>query len=339
VKTEDFDYNLPEELIAQHPSERRGDSRLLVFDRDKDCITHTAFANIVNWLDENDILVFNNTKVIPARFLGRKDSGGRVELFLVREVEEGLWEVMIKASKSPSKGSTLRLEGDIDAFLEDKLDGTWIARLTVEGELKSAMEKWGRMPLPPYIKRDAAGEDILRYQTVYAEKKGAVAAPTAGLHFTNEILKQITEKGVASAMLTLHVGPGTFKPVRVDNIKDHTMHREYFEIDEPAASLINQKRSCGGRIVAVGTTSVRSLESSCQNGKVLPNKGWTDIFIHPGYTFNAVDMMITNFHLPKSTLFMLVSAFAGAERLKEVYQEAIKERYSFFSYGDAMLIL
>lgn len=339
MKIDDFDYPLPEELIAQFPPEKRGDSRLLLFDRKTGRISHLHFSEIVDFLGEADLLVFNDTRVIPARLLGRKESGGKVEVLLVREVEDGFWEALLRASKSPPAGGRLHLEGEIEAEVEERLEESFLLRLRSPGKLMAAIERYGRVPLPPYIGREPVRDEGERYQTIYAARNGAVAAPTAGLHFTEEIMDSLRGKGVGMEMITLHVGPGTFQPVRVENVDDHSMHEEYFEIGKGASERINETRGRGGRVIAVGTTSVRALESSFSGGKVLPKSGRTDIFIRPGYGFRVVDALITNFHLPKSTLFMLVSALVGTERLKDIYAEAVKERYRFFSYGDAMLIL
>ncbi|MDT8317618.1 MAG: tRNA preQ1(34) S-adenosylmethionine ribosyltransferase-isomerase QueA [bacterium] len=342
MKTSDFDYLLPEELIAQSPPASRGASRLLVFHREKGRISHKSFSDIINLFDEGDLLVFNDTKVIPARLFGHKETGGRIELLLIREIEEDLWECMLKSSKGSKVGMTFSLgEGDdlIRALVVDRKEGSAIVKLSSAGGVKEMINKVGRMPLPPYVKRDAVKEDEERYQTIYASKEGAVAAPTAGLHFTPELMQGLKEKGVDSAMITLHVGPGTFQPVRVDDLENHRMHSEHFQISESVAKKINEVKERGGRVIAVGTTTVRTLESSNDKGKVLPNEGETDIFVRPGSRFNVVDCMITNFHLPKSTLFMLVSAFAGTANMKKVYEEAVLEKYRFFSYGDAMLII
>lgn len=342
MKTSDFDYLLPEELIAQKPPANRGSSRLLVFDRETHIISHKEFTDILDFLDEGDLLVFNDTKVIPARLFGRKETGGKVELLLIREIEEDIWECMLKSSKGVKVGMGFSIgEGDdlIHADVMDKKDGSIIVKLSSDRTVREMINKVGRMPLPPYVKRDATKEDEDRYQTIYASKDGAVAAPTAGLHFTPELMEALNDKGVETAMITLHVGPGTFQPVRVVDLENHKMHSEHFHISESVANKINEVKERGGRVVAVGTTTVRTLESSNDKGKVLPNEGETDIFVRPGSRFNVVDCMITNFHLPKSTLFMLVSAFAGTANMKKVYEEAVLEKYRFFSYGDAMLII
>ena len=342
MKTSDFDYALPEELIAQSPPASRGSSRLLVFEREAGTISHKEFTDILDFFDKGDLLVFNDTKVIPARLFGRKETGGKIEILLIREIKEDLWECMLKSSKGAKVGMNFSLgEGDdiIQADVMEKKDGSVIVKLRSDIGVRETINKIGRMPLPPYVKRDATKEDEARYQTIYALKDGAVAAPTAGLHFTPELMKALDEKGVETAMITLHVGPGTFQPVRVDDLENHKMHSEHFQINKSVAKKINEVKEKGGRVVAVGTTTVRTLESSNDKGKVLPNEGETDIFVRPGSRFNIVDCMITNFHLPKSTLFMLVSAFAGTANMKKVYEEAVLEKYRFFSYGDAMLII
>lgn len=339
MKTNDFDYFLPEELIAQFPPQKRGDSKLLVFNRKSNRITHSHFSKISHFFNNKDMLVFNNTKVIPAKLSGNKESGGKVEVLLVRELEDGFWKAMIKASKSPSPGMKLKLENEIDAVVIKREDDTFILNLNSNENLKDTINRVGKIPLPPYIKREEVALDRDRYQNLFAKEDGAVAAPTAGLHFTNEILNELSEKGIKKEMITLHVGPGTFQPVRAENIEDHNMHSEYFEVSEKAANRLNNVKISGGKVVAVGTTVARTLESSHCEGKVLPKKDWTGIFIHPGCRLNVVDCLLTNFHLPKSTLFMLVATMVGTDRLKEIYNEAVANRYRFFSYGDAMLIL
>lgn len=339
MKTADFDYHLPEELIAQYPPKERGDSRLLVFDRKSSGISHLHFSEIVEFFDEKDILLFNDTRVFPARLLGHKESGGKIEVLLVREAEKDVWEAMIKASRRPKPGSRLLLTGGIEATLLKRLDNINLIKLKAKGDVREAIGKYGVMPLPPYVNRKAEREDGERYQTVYASKEGAVAAPTAGLHFTPGLMDEFDRKKIKREMITLHVGPGTFQPVKVEDIKDHVMHEEYFEVEKNVADSINGTREKGGRVAAVGTTVVRALESSFSDGKVLPKKGWTDIFVHPGCSFKVIDCLVTNFHLPKSTLFMLVSAFVGTDALKKIYEEAVREKYRFYSYGDAMLIL
>lgn len=339
MKTDDFDYHLPEELIAQAPLPIRSDSRLLVYHRKDDSVTHRSFNEISDFFGPDDILVFNDTRVIPARLFGRKKTGGKVEVLLIREIAADHWEAMVKTSKKIKTGMNFPLAGEIDATVIDVREGTAVLKLRCSGGVRNAIETYGSVPLPPYIKRDVSDHDRERYQTVYAKSAGAVAAPTAGLHFTEEIMKNIGNTGAGIEMITLHVGPGTFQPVRVENLEQHRMHEEYFQIENKVADRINHVKERGGRVVAVGTTVVRALESSSEGGKLLPKKGWTDIFIHPGRRFEIADALVTNFHLPKSTLFMLVSAFVGTERLKKIYEEAVRERYRFFSYGDAMLIL
>ena len=339
MKTNEFDYHLPEELIAQSPPRVRSHSRLLVHHRKENKVSHHTFQEISGFFGPNDLLVFNDTRVIPARLFGQKKTGGKVEVLLIRELKPDHWEAMVKTSKKTLPGTYFLLDGGIEGTVVELFDGTVLLKLqSIEG-VKTAIEKYGTLPLPPYIKRPTTDEDKDRYQTVFARRDGAVAAPTAGLHFTEEIMNKIRENGAAIEMITLHVGPGTFQPVRADNLKAHKMHEEYFQIEKQVADKVNEVKEKGGRVISVGTTVVRALESSSQGGKLLPKKGWTDIFIHPGRSFEIVDAMVTNFHLPKSTLFMLVSAFVGTDQLKKVYEEAVREKYRFFSYGDAMLIL
>jgi len=339
MRTTDFDYPLPEELIAQHPPKERGTSRLLVYNRASRRIFHHNFSEIASFFDKKDLLVFNDTKVIPGRLYGRKKTGGKVELLLVREVEPDIWEAMVRSSRKVSSGLVFYFEGGLEAEVVEKKEEITLLRLSHPQDARAAIERYGKMPLPPYIDRAVEDADESRYQTVFAKRQGAVAAPTAGLHFTEEIMGQLGAKGVATACVTLHVGPGTFRPVKVERVEDHRMHSEWFEIDEETAERVNKTRENGGRVVAVGTTAVRTLESAFSGGKVLPKKGFTDIFIYPGCRLHLVDCMVTNFHLPRSTLFMLIATFVGTDELKRIYAEAVRERYRFFSYGDAMLIL
>lgn len=339
MRTSDFDYPLPEELIAQHPPKERGDSRLLVFDRASGLISHHNFSEITSFFDNTDILVFNDTRVIPGRLHGRKKTGGKIELLLIREVEPDLWEAMVRSSRKVVPGLVFYFEGDLEAEIVEKKEEIVLLRLSHPEDVRAAIHNYGEIPLPPYIDRAPDERDHSRYQTVFAKKEGAVAAPTAGLHFTEDIIEGLSEKGVSTAYVTLHVGPGTFRPVKVERLEDHSMHSEWFEIDEETAKRINETRDMGGRVVAVGTTAIRTLESAFSEGKVLPKKGFTDIFIHPGCRLRSVDCVVTNFHLPKSTLFMLISAIVGTDELKRIYAEAVREKYRFFSYGDAMLII
>jgi S-adenosylmethionine:tRNA ribosyltransferase-isomerase len=343
----DFDYELPPELIAQYPLAERSASRLLRLDGASGRLSHHSFTELPNFLDENDLLVFNDTRVIPARLWGRKASGGQVEILVERITGSHTALAHIRASKSPRAGTVIHLSpGEGGAATHFNLTVTGregaLFQLSSEGQapLTEILRSIGHMPLPPYIQRADEQADQERYQTVYARREGAVAAPTAGLHFTEDLLRQLDEQGVRRAMVTLHVGAGTFQPVRADDIKDHVMHAEYVEVDESVCAAVRETRARGGRVVAVGTTAVRSLESASQNPEsaLRPFQGDTDIFIYPGYRFRCVDAMITNFHLPESTLLMLVSAFAGRERVLGAYREAVAARYRFFSYGDAMFI-
>ena len=342
----DFNYQLPPELIAQHPLPERGASRLLRLDGASGRISHHRFGELLDFLQPDDLLVFNNTRVIPARLWGRKASGGRVEILIERLVGTHDALAHIRASKSPKAGTILELSaGEGEAPGPHRLTVTGrddaLFRLSSQGgpPLAGILRDIGHMPLPPYIQRADELADQDRYQTVYAEREGAVAAPTAGLHFSEQLLVQLDEQGIRRAAVTLHVGAGTFQPVRADDIADHVMHAEYVEVDESVCAAVRATRARGGRVVAVGTTAVRSLETaSDERGDINPFRGDTDIFIFPGYRFRSVDAMLTNFHLPESTLLMLVSAFAGREAIMAAYAEAIARRYRFFSYGDAMFI-
>ncbi len=340
MKTSDFYYELPEELIAQHPIKNREESRLLILDKDTGNIEHRKFKDIIDYLNEGDCLVLNDTKVIPARLFGnREGKDEKIEFLLLKNIEGNRWETLVKPGKKVRPGRKI-LFGDgllVANVLSIEEGGTRIVEFHYDGIFEEVLDRLGEMPLPPYIKEKL--EDRDRYQTVYAKHEGSAAAPTAGLHFTKELLNQIEEKKVNIAYLTLHVGLGTFRPVKVENIEEHHMHSEYYELNEEAAEKINLTKKNGGRIIAVGTTSVRTLETiATLKGKILPHKGWTDIFIYPGYKFKAVDCLITNFHLPESTLLMLVSAFAGREKILKAYNVAVENRYRFFSFGDAMFI-
>ena len=334
MKLSDFDFDLPKSLIAQYPSKRRTDSRLLVT---KQGFTNSTFSKLGDFLKPNDLLVLNDTKVIPARLYGHKESGGKVELLIERLVNEHEALVMIKASRAPKIGSSIILENNIQLIICDKNDGIYKVDF-VSDAILNVLDEVGHIPLPPYINREDIKEDSKRYQTVYAKKNGAVAAPTAGLHFDELLLSKLKKKGIDHAFVTLHVGAGTFQPVKVENIESHKMHSEYYEISQKTVDQIAKTRSKGGRVIAVGTTALRTLESVALKGNLSSQKGETDIFIYPGFEFQLVDVLITNFHLPKSSLLMLVSAFIGFEKMIETYHYAIKERYRFFSYGDAMLI-
>ena len=346
MRVSDFEFELPEHLIAKYPSEVRSASRLLHLDVASGDIYHYHFYDLPQLLCSPDLLVFNNTKVIPARMYGQKDTGGQVEIFLERLIDAKRALVQIRSSKSPKAGSEITLRdgnglSDVTLKIITK-DQSFYSVMFPELGVMEIAERFGHVPLPPYIDRDDEDDDQDRYQTIYASKAGAVAAPTAGLHFDNALMQVLSERGIGRAELTLHVGAGTFQPVRVDNVEDHKMHLEYLEVGRDVCDAVSACRSSGGRAVAVGTTSVRSLETasgSLNEGKGLsPYKGETDIFIYPGYEFQSVDALITNFHLPGSTLMMLVSAFAGREIIKEAYRVAIAESYRFFSYGDSMII-
>ena len=346
MEVSEFSYQLPDELIADYPVEVRSTSRLLCLNSASGDIAHKCFTDLLAFLEPNDLLVFNNTKVIPARFFGEKESGGKIEILLERVMADNCLLVQIKASKSPKIGTRLsiyrkntdQIVSSLVASVIDRDDGFFKIQFDSELSLSQSLFPNGHIPLPPYIKRLEETIDHDRYQTVYANKEGAVAAPTAGLHFDEALLAKLKDKGIASAFLTLHVGAGTFQPVRVKNLKDHRMHRELIDIDESVCSLVKQCKTKGGRVIAVGTTSVRSLESATQNGELQVTRKETDIFIFPGYEFQIVDAMITNFHLPESTLLMLVSAFSSKKMILDAYAEAIRQRYRFFSYGDAMFI-
>ncbi|WP_414046194.1 tRNA preQ1(34) S-adenosylmethionine ribosyltransferase-isomerase QueA [Macrococcus equi] len=339
MDVKDFDFDLPERLIAQTPLLDRTASRLLALNKLTGEITHTHFKSIIDFLNPGDTLVLNDTKVMPARLFGVKsDTGAKIEMLMLTEHDNG-WEVLIKPAKRVQKGTEVSFgDGKIIATCVEVLDqGGRIMNLSYEGILQERLDELGLMPLPPYIKETLDDQD--RYQTVYAKAIGSAAAPTAGLHFTEELLEQIQQKGVNIAYITLHVGLGTFRPVSVDSIEDHDMHSEYYEMTASTASLLNETRANGKRIISVGTTSTRTLETIAdENGKFKAESGWTDIFIYPGYSFKAIDAMITNFHLPKSTLVMLVSSLATREIILKAYNEAVKEEYRFFSFGDAMFI-
>jgi S-adenosylmethionine:tRNA ribosyltransferase-isomerase len=339
LKTSDFYYDLDESLIAQTPIAQRDKSRLLVYDRKTGEISHRIFSDIIEYLNTGDVLVINETKVIPARLYGIKNETGRAcEFLLLKRLSLTDWDVILKPGKKLKIGDEVRFSDKLSArILKKKEDGVTEVNFSYNGVFEEILDKLGEMPLPPYIHEKL--EDKSRYQTVYAKEEGSAAAPTAGLHFTPELLNKAGDKGIAIARLILHVGLGTFRPVKVENIEDHLMHEEYYSVSEEAADIINSARKNGSRIVAVGTTSVRTLESlSDENGTIKPGNGYTDIFISPGYRFKAADALITNFHLPESTLLMLVSAFAGREKVLELYKLAMEQRYRFFSFGDAMLI-
>ena len=339
LKTSDFYYDLPEELIAQTPAKERSGSRLLVYNREKKQISDKIFSDIIGHLHPGDVLVRNTTRVIPARIFGtRKETGGTMEFLLLKRLDEHRWECLVRPGRRAKPGLTFEINEELSATVLEPTDaGGRIIRLDYEGVFEEVLDRAGEMPLPPYITERLAERE--RYQTVYAKQSGSAAAPTAGLHFTEELLAALKEKGVLVADVLLHVGLGTFRPVSAENLEDHHMHSEYYEVSEESAAIINGAKKAGGRIIAVGTTSSRTLESvTDESGTVHAKSGWTDIFITPGYRFKAVDALITNFHLPESTLLMLVSALSTREEMLAVYEHAVRERYRFFSFGDAMLI-
>lgn len=340
LKKSDFYFDLPEELIAQDPLEDRSSSRLLVLDKETGETSHHIFKEVINYLNPGDCLVLNNTKVIPARLIGHKeDTGAAIEVLLLKRKENDIWETLVKPGKKCKPGTKIVFgEGLLHAtVLETVEDGNRLIRFSYEGIFEEILDRLGEMPLPPYITHKL--QDKNRYQTVYAKYEGSAAAPTAGLHFTKELLQQIEEKGIDIAYVTLHVGLGTFRPVKVDNILEHHMHSEFYQVTKEAADKINKAKREGHRVICVGTTSCRTVESAAdENGMVKEGCDNTEIFIYPGYKFKVLDALITNFHLPESTLVMLVSALAGREHILSAYEEAIREKYRFFSFGDAMLI-
>ena len=338
MRVSDFHFDLPDELIARYPMPERSGSRLLVVDESTGKPEHRTFRDIVDYLNPGDLLVLNDTRVIPARLFGQKETGGKVEVLVERVLDDRRVLAHIRASKSPKPGTKLELEGGLKAEMIERQDALFLLHFEGEEPVVHLLEEHGHMPLPPYITREDELTDRERYQTVYGCKKGAVAAPTAGLHFDDELFAAIKAKGIEKAFVTLHVGAGTFQPVRVDRIEDHHMHSEYLEVPADVVEAVARTRARGGKVVAVGTTSVRSLETAARDGELKPFAGETDIFIFPGYKYQVVDMLITNFHLPESTLLMLVSAFSGYDEIMNAYRAAIEERYRFFSYGDAMLL-
>ena len=342
MKVSDYHYDLPDALIAQYPPEKRSASRLLTVLKDAP-LSNKSIGDIVDYLAPGDLMVLNNTRVIPARLHGQKDTGGRIEVLLERVTDSHEFIAQIRASKAPKIGQSLKIDGDdtVTLTVVGRQDSFFVVQTNQQGSLFEWFEKVGHMPLPPYIERSDDQQDMDRYQTVFAEQQGAVAAPTAGLHYDDELLARIREKGVQIKTVTLHVGAGTYQPVRVDTIDEHIMHSEYVEVSQEVCDAIKQTKSNGGRVVAVGTTVVRSLETAARASKddlIEPFSGDTDIFIFPGFAFKVVDLLQTNFHLPESTLLMLVSAFAGYERIMKAYQHAVENEYRFFSYGDAMLL-
>lgn len=340
MKVSDFDFYLPEELIAQCPLKERDSSRFMVVDRKTGKIEHKVFHDVIDYLEKGDTLVLNNTRVMPARLIGEKEeTGGKIEFLLLKRIEGDKWECLAKPGKKAKVGAMFTFgEGKLKAVVREiGLEGNRVIEFIYNGIFEEILDELGQMPLPPYIHEKL--DDRERYQTVYSKEKGSAAAPTAGLHFTEDLLEKIREKGVNIAFVTLHVGLGTFRPVKVESIDEHIMHSEYYELDEENAKIINDTKKRGNRVIAVGTTSTRTLETiGNENGEVRAQSGWTNIFIFPGYKFNIVDALITNFHLPESTLIMLVSALAGKENIMNAYKKAVEEKYRFFSFGDSMFI-
>ena len=341
MKTSDFNFDLPQELIAQDPLEDRSSSRLMVLNKESGEIAHRIFHDITEYLHPGDCLVINDTKVIPARLIGTKeDTGAHIEILLLKRKENDVWETLVKPGKKCRPGARVVFgNGELKAEIVDVLeDGNRLVHFEYEGIFEEVLDRLGQMPLPPYITHKL--QDKNRYQTVYAKNEGSAAAPTAGLHFTPELLEKVKEKGVNIAHVTLHVGLGTFRPVKVDDVEKHHMHSEFYIVEEDQAKLINDTKAAGGRVIAVGTTSCRTLESATgEDGILKAGSGWTEIFIYPGYHFKMIDALITNFHLPESTLVMLVSALAGKENIMHAYETAVQEKYRFFSFGDAMIII
>lgn len=340
MKTQDFYYDLPEELIAQTPLKDRDTSRLMVLDRKTGKVSHKHFYDIIDYLNPGDCLVLNDSRVLPARLLGHRPTGGAVELLLLRDLGDGQWECLAKPGRKCMEGQEVIFgDGELTATVTSvQDDGNRVVKFHYEGIFLEVLERLGKMPLPPYIKAEL--QDQERYQTVYSKEVGSAAAPTAGLHFTQELLQKLRDKGIKTAFVTLHVGLGTFRPVKAENILEHHMHAELCMLSSETASILNETKASGGRIICVGTTSCRTLESLVnEDGSFEAKSKWTEIFIYPGYQFKAMNGLITNFHLPESTLVMLVSAFAGRENVLAAYEEAVKERYRFFSFGDAMTIL
>ena len=340
MKTSDFYFDLPEELIAQTPLENRSNSRLMVLDKKTGEIEHKIFKDVIDYLNPGDCLVLNNTRVIPARLIGEKvDTGGKIEFLLLKRTDKDVWQALVKPGKRAKVGTKFsfgngKLIGEVIGLAEE---GSRLIKFYYEGIFEEVLDELGNMPLPPYITERLQERE--RYQTVYSKHNGSAAAPTAGLHFTNELLEKIKEKGIDIAFVTLHVGLGTFRPVKVDDVLEHEMHSEYYMVDEEAAQKINKAKQNGNKVICVGTTSCRTVESATnENGEILPSSGWTNIFIYPGYKFKMVDRLITNFHLPESTLIMLVSALVSKDSVLNAYNIAVKEKYRFFSFGDAMII-
>ena len=338
MKTQDFDFYLPSQLIAQHPAQERSASRMLCLDGSNGNLTDKMFLDFPDACNEGDLLIFNDTRVIKARLFGQKNSGGNVEVLIERVINQHVAYAHVRASRSPKIGSRMRLSDAFDVEVTARHDDLFELHFLSDVSIFDLLEQYGALPLPPYITHTATDDDEERYQTVFSKHLGAVAAPTAGLHFTEALLAELQQKGVNIAYVTLHVGAGTFQPVRVDNIAEHKMHSELFSIPQSTVESIKKTKLLGGRVTAIGTTALRALESAAQHGELQAGDGDTDIFITPGYKFKIVDRLFTNFHLPKSTLLMLVSAFAGVDHIKKAYAHAVQEQYRFFSYGDAMLI-
>jgi S-adenosylmethionine:tRNA ribosyltransferase-isomerase len=338
LKLTDFSYELPKELIAQHPAEPRDHARLMLYDKETGAVEHKYFYDLLDELHAGDVLVFNDSKVIPARLYGhRQQTGGKVEVLLLTPVGEDRWEVLVKPGKKALPGTIIEFPEGLTAEVLDRTDfGGRVVQFHYEGVFDDIIDTIGEMPLPPYIHEKM--EDPNEYQTVYAREKGSAAAPTAGLHFTEELLEKIKAKGVELVFVTLHVGLGTFRPVEEENIEDHAMHSEFYSITEEAAATVNKAKAEGRRVIAVGTTSIRTLESAGTTGVLQSGSGWTNIFIYPGFTFHIVDALVTNFHLPESTLLMLISAMSTREKILHAYEIAVQEKYRFFSFGDAMFI-
>jgi S-adenosylmethionine:tRNA ribosyltransferase-isomerase len=339
MKLKDFYYNLPNELIAHYPTKERVGSRLLCLDKNTGTIKLRKFKELCDLIKPNDLLVFNNSRVIPARLFGKKITGGKIEILVERVLDEHRVLALVRSNRTPKVGAKLHLDENIQVAISGRNDDLFELKFLSEKSVIDILEKIGHIPLPPYIDRPDEIKDHERYQTVYAKDKGSVAAPTAGLHFDDNLLQQLKQKGIDFTFLTLHVGAGTFQPVRVDDIKSHKMHSELINVTVEVCDKINKTKAKGGRVIAVGTTSVRGLETAAMSGEMKPYYGETDIFIYPGFKFKCVDAIITNFHLPESTLLMLVCAFGGYENVMHAYQEAIKEKYRFYSYGDAMIII
>ncbi len=344
MKPEDFAYDLPQELIAQYPLEQRDTSRLLVFLKDSGEMKHRQFSDITELLHAGDMLVLNDTKVMPAKLFGKKETGGRVEVLLIKRIgkigNEEHWQALISPSKGVVDGKTISFNRRLNARIAGGANGYRNIIFSVDGDLRKALTAAGTMPLPPYIKRETIDSDAERYQTVFARREGAIAAPTAGLHFTHKLLNTLRAKGVDIKFITLHTGPGTFMPVKADNIEDHRMLPEHYEIDRDTFAAIRKTKERNGKVIAVGSTTTRALEAAAASGNKEPClRGATDLFIYPGYTFRVIDGLITNFHLPKSTLIMLVAGLIGTENTIDVYREAVRRRYRFYSYGDAMVII